>query len=361
MNGAIVDTGLLAHGGPDDGPPISADFSTNAHPCGPNPFVLAAVRAARIETYPDPAYRGLREALAQFHGVASQRIVVGASASELVWRITRLFATVASRAAARVAIDPPTYGEYARAAHASGLATVPSAGVASDTTILQWICSPNNPSGELREAAIERALADRRGTQWPPVIDLAYHPFQSLLRNDAARHPGVLHTAWADRVVQLWSPNKLHGLTGVRGAYLVLPAREDAALTAHALTVLAPSWVLGADGVAMLHAHVLPQALGHVSWAQPELQCWKAAQDGALHRAGWTVRESPLHFGLARPPWPDSRAFDPMAWHAHLRRHGVKLRDAASFGLPGWVRLSVRPPQDVARLIALTQAFLERA
>jgi hypothetical protein len=29
--------------------------------------------------------------------------------------------------------------------------------------------------------------------------------------------------------------------------------------------------------------------------------------------------------------------------------------------LPGWVRLSVRPPQDVARLIALTQAFLERA
>src|SRR5258706_3577874 len=111
MDGVIVDMGPLAHGGPDDGPPISADFSTNAHPCGPNPFVLAAVRAARIETYPDPAYRRLRETLALFHGVAPERVVVGASASELVWRITRLFAHAAShtpRPPAHVAIYEPT-------------------------------------------------------------------------------------------------------------------------------------------------------------------------------------------------------------------------------------------------------------
>jgi len=358
---AGADLDLPAHGGPDDGPLVTADFSTNAHPCGPNPFVLAAVRKARVDAYPDPAYRRLREALANLHGVALERIVVGASASELIWRVTRLFAHTAPQGAARVVIDAPTYGEYRRAALASGLTILSSACALSDPTVsvLQWTCSPNNPSGELLDAQIERALENQPGTGWPLVVDLAYRPFHSLLTQGAAPHSGVLQTAWADHVVQLWSPNKLHGLTGVRGAYLVLPARKHGALHERALAALAPSWVLGADGVAMLHAHVLPQALAHVLSAQSELHCWKASQDDALRRAGWTLRGSPLHFGLARPPWPRPHASQARPWHEHLRRHGIKLRDAASFGLPDAVRLSVRPAKDVLRLIALTRDFME--
>lgn len=30
---------------------------------------------------------------------------------------------------------------------------------------------------------------------------------------------------------------------------------------------------------------------------------------------------------------------------AMLRQQGIKLRDATSFGLPGWFRLGVRPPE----------------
>ena len=355
---ASVDMDVLAHGGPDDGPLITADFSTNAHPCGPNPFVLAAVREAHVEAYPDPSYRRLREALADLHGVARERVVVGSSAGELIWRVTRLFANMASQRSGCVVVDAPTYGEYGRASRASGLVIVPSAFVGSGATTLQWVCSPNNPTGELLDAQIVRTLEDRADANWPPVVDLAYRPFQSLLEHGAVPHPGVLHAAWADRVVQLWSPNKLHGLTGVRGAYLVLPAQRNAMLNEHAFAAVAPSWVLGAYGVAMLHAHVLPQAVTHLMSAQSALQSWKASQDDALRRGGWTLRESALHFGLARPPWP-GEASQPRPWHEHLRRHGIKLRDAASFGLPEWVRLSVRPPKDVSRLIALTQDSME--
>lgn len=348
----------LAHGGPDDGPLIAADFSTNAHPCGPNPFVGLAVREARIEAYPDPAYRRLREALAHFHDVALERIVIGASASELIWRVTQRFANSAARSAARVVIDLPTFGEYRRAASASGLAIQPSAQGGPNTKTLRWICSPNNPTGELLDAQIEHSVG---GGDGPVVVDLAYRPFHSLLEPGASRHPGVLRAAWGDSVVQLWSPNKLHGLTGVRGAYLVLPHREHAALNERTLAALAPSWVLGADGVAMLNAHVSPQALGHLLSVQPGLQSWTAAQNDALRRAGWQLRASRLHFGIARPPWPAGDALPARHWHEHLRRHGIKLRDAASFGLPEWVRLSVRPPKDVARLIALTRDFMETA
>lgn len=359
MNGAIdITVEALTHGGPDEGPEISVDFSTNAHPCGPNPFVALAVREARIEAYPDPAYRRLRETLTNFHNVALERIVVGASASELIWRVTQLFAKSVVRSAARVVIGAPTYGEYRRAASASGLPIQSPAPGGPGTQTLRWICSPNNPTGELLDAQIEHSAG---GADGPVVVDLAYRPFNSLLEPGTTQHPGVLRAAWADSVVQLWSPNKLHGLAGVRGAYLVLPEREHRALNQRTLAALAPSWVLGAYGVAMLHAHVLPQALTHLLATQSELRSWKVSQDNALRRAGWQLRASRLHFGLARPPWPVRDALPLRHWHEHLRRHGIKLRDAASFGLPDWVRLSARPPKDVARLIALTRDFMETA
>lgn len=360
MNCAI-DMGreALTHGGPDDGLAIAADFSTNAHPCGPNPFVLRAVREAWVDAYPDPAYRRLREALAGFYDVALERIVMGASASELIWRVTQLFANSAPRSAARVVIDALTYGEYRRAAVALGLAIRSSAPGGTDTAALRWICSPNNPTGELLDEQIEREVGIRAGADWPVIVDLAYHPFHALLEPGFTRHPGVLRTAWADRVVQLWSPNKLHGVTGVWGAYLVLAEREHEALDERSLAALAPSWVLGADGVAMLQAHVLPQALTHLLEVQPELQSWKVSQEDALREAGWQLRASRQHFGLARPPWPAREALPLRRWHEHLRGHGIKLRDSASFGSPDWVRLSTRPPKDVLRLIALTRDFME--
>lgn len=351
----------LAHGGPDGGLAITADFSTNAHPCGPNPFVLRAVRDARVDAYPDPAYRRLREALAVFHDVALERIVMGASASELIWRVTQLFANVTPRSSAHVVIAAPTFGEYRRAAAGSRLAIVAPSRVKADMATLRWTCSPNNPTGELLDAQIERQVAVHTDDDWPVIVDLAYRPFHSLLEPGAGMHPGWLRANWADRVVQLWSPNKLHGLTGVRGAYLVLPGREHETLSERSLAALAPSWVLGADGVAMLQAHVAPQALTHALAAQPELQSWKASQDDALREAGWQLRASRLHFGLARPAWPAREALPLRCWHEHLRLHGIKLRDATSFGLPEWVRLSVRPPKDVLRLIALTRHFMESA
>ena len=62
------------------------------------------------------------------------------------------------------------------------------------------------------------------------------------------------------------------------------------------------------------------------------------------------VRPSEANYFCARAPRPLQLT--------RLRQaHGVKLRDATSFGLPGWVRLGVRPPpsQDaLARAVTAT-------
>ncbi|MBQ1766317.1 MAG: aminotransferase, partial [Aquincola sp.] len=76
------------HGGPDARGPARFDFSTNANAAGPCPMALAAAQAADASRYPDPSYTALRARLAALHGVAPQRILLAASASEFIQRIT---------------------------------------------------------------------------------------------------------------------------------------------------------------------------------------------------------------------------------------------------------------------------------
>jgi len=178
------------------------------------------------------------------------------------------------------------------------------------------------------------------------VVDRAYAP----LRLDA--HWSPLGTSPVDDAVwQLYSPNKALGLTGVRGAYLIAPRNAEAAV--QELDALAPSWVLGAHGVALLHSWT--QA-GTQHWLRASLDVlrhWARRQSEVLQAMGWQVQPSVTPYGCARPLQDQ----EPAALGAYLRRQGIKLRDAASFGLPGWWRLRTLSPdgQD-----ALAQAWRER-
>lgn len=344
MSGAVP-----VHGGPDAGPPITMDFSTNAHPMGPNPWLDEYVRRAGRSRYPDPGYCALRGTLGQLHGVEPRRVVIGASASELIWRLTRAWS---ARRRAAVVTSGRTFGEYLRAARAVGL-PVRSAVRASAEARLVWCCNPDNPSGRRVDDEIAAALRRTTGSagrRAVVVADLAYWPFQPLLGLQATRQ---LNAPWRDEVVQLWSPNKLHGLTGVRAAYLILPA-EAISLRREDLERLAPSWPLGTDGVALLTGHTRREAARFLDDTAPTLRKWKARQDRSLQDAGWTPEPSDMHFGLWRPPVPRTVQ---SAWHAQLRRAGIKLRDARSFGRPGWVRLVTRAPREVKILIAVTERF----
>ena len=129
------------HGGPDaHGVPLH-DFSTNSNACGPCPSALLAIHAADPSTYPDASYTALREQLAGFHQVAVGRIVLAASASEFIFRITAMVARRGGRAAA---LPKYSYGDYAHAAAAHGL----TVNVAPTDADLCWACEPSSPLGQ---------------------------------------------------------------------------------------------------------------------------------------------------------------------------------------------------------------------
>lgn len=328
---------LRIHGGTDALGVPRFDFSTNSNACGPCPIVLAAVKQADASHYPDPGYAALRAQLAAFHGVEMQRVLLAGSASEFIFRIT---ACVAQHGGRLVHLPPHSYGDYAQAAQAWSLAHTPEINCAQ----LAWACEPSSPMG-------------RAHSRWPVngkvpvVLDRAYEP----LRLSGAPS---LSGAQLAQVWQLWTPNKALGLTGVRGAYVIAPV--GAQDTVEALDRLCASWPVGAHGLAMLQAWVQADVQAWLAVSLESLRAWKARQIEMLEAIGWTCLASDTSYFCTLPPDTHGssarnkpqRDFareldDPTGLSSalrHLRAQGIKLRDAASFGLPGHVRVSVQAP-----------------
>ncbi|MDC8785791.1 aminotransferase class I/II-fold pyridoxal phosphate-dependent enzyme [Roseateles koreensis] len=321
----------IQHGGTDAGPVPAHDFSSNANPLGPPPLLLAAVMAADRERYPDPHYTALRERLGLAWGVSADRVLPCAGGAEAIRRLSLATLLAGGRA---VWVPQPGFGDYAAAAQALGLEVLRYQSVAElcrglrrDT--LAWVCDPCNPTGTAFSPQdwldLTLALQSSGATL---AIDQAYEPLR--LNGQGALPPVLAERAW-----RLQCPNKALGLTGVRAAALLAPAGEDS-LREHAEAV-APSWVLAAEACALLQHWVSSETQTHLRRNKLTLQQWQLTQHAGLQDLGWQQGASCCNFWLARPP----QALDLPA----LRALGIRVRDAGSFGLPGWIRLSIQPPQ----------------
>ena len=193
------------------------------------------------------------------------------------------------------------------------------------------------PRGRSGDAELV-ATAARRG---PLVVDLAYASLCGSAR--AAEIEAAAAGAW-----RLYSPNKAFGLTGVRGAYLIAPR------TVRRLGDEAPSWVIGRDAVAMLET--APRAVGACVAGEsiPRLWRWRAQLAEGLRRLRRTVRESPATFLLVD-------VGDGTRIARQLRAAGIRVRDARSFGLGRWIRLSAQPAPARKALLARSRNVCERS
>ena len=323
------------------------DFSTNSNVCGPCPVALAAVQQADPSAYPDPSYTLLRTQLGAHHGVDPGRVVVAGSASEFIFRITGWVAQQywlddERQGQGLVSVPRNAYGDYAAAARAWGLQPV----APQIDARLVWCCEPSSPLGgaqhEWPSWIIEPPHFVEPPDSMEPVEVTIIKSIPVVL--DCAYAPLRLHGAPAldaqqrARVWQLWSPNKALGLTGVRAAYAIAPMGMQGAVAE--LERMAPSWPVGAHGVAMLLAWVRADVQAWLLEAIPTLRVWKARQIDLLQALGWTCLPSEANFFCASPP----EQLDLAALLKNLRTQGIKLRDATSFGLPGYVRLGVLDP-----------------
>jgi histidinol-phosphate aminotransferase len=318
------------HGGPDALGVPRHDFSTNSNACGPYPAASQAVQQADASHYPDPSYHLLRQQLADFHGVASDRILLAGSASEFIFRITASVA-LRTQGQALVYVAERAYGDYALAAQAWGLSLTQD----HDQANLVWTCEPSSPLGTAH-GAWPACLDDAEPSAKTPtplvLLDRAYEPLR--LQGECSLNQHSLAKVW-----QLWTPNKALGMTGVRAAYAIAPTGPVREVQSQIQTLesLNPSWPIGAHGLALLQCWVQDPTQAWLVQSRQTLQVWKDRLTAILSALDWTVLPSQSNFLCARPQQP----IDPL----RLRQAGIKLRDASSLGLPGFFRLGVLPPE----------------
>lgn len=342
------------HGGTDDGLPIRFDFSTNSNPL-PSPLtVMAALSQADRHHYPEPHYRALAEVLGPFHQVAPERVLPGAGSSEAIRRLNLAGLLVGMHS---VWVPQPGYADYAVSAHVLGVPVrhwnepdelIDGLNREAKPAVV-WLNEPRNPTGaslpemfwwRLLEAAVHHGC-------WL-VLDRAYEP----LRLDG-EDPIPLDVA--DHCWQLWSPNKSLGLTGVRAGYLIAPDAPRDPSMAQRLRQLAPSWVLSSEGQALLSAWAQPNTQVWLARARQALRDWRREQREALEELRWIQRDTVTNFWLCRPPLSEPALETALA---SLRARGIKLRNAHSLGLPGWVRVSTQPEDARKALVSAWQGLI---
>jgi histidinol-phosphate aminotransferase len=176
--------------------------------------------------YPDPAQRELKEILADIKGVAAERIFIGNGSDEAIDLALRIFCEPRLDNAVAIA---PSYGMYGVAAAINdvemrevqlredfSLDVDAVLAAADDRSKLLFLCSPNNPSGNLLpRCEIEELLTRFRGMV---VLDEAYIDFA-----DDAGFLAELDR-WPNLIV-LQTLSKAWGMAGLRLG-LAFGARE---------------------------------------------------------------------------------------------------------------------------------------
>ncbi|NJB86724.1 histidinol-phosphate aminotransferase [Lewinella marina] len=138
-----------------------------------------------VNRYPEPLSTDVREALAKIRNVHPDRIFLGNGSDEIVDQVTRVFCIPGKDS---VVALPPTFGMYKVAAGINDVGfravtlqsdfTIPVEELKAswdDTTKVLWLCSPNNPSGNLMDAAVVEDLI--RSFPGIVVLDEAYIDF----------------------------------------------------------------------------------------------------------------------------------------------------------------------------------------
>jgi histidinol-phosphate aminotransferase len=293
-----------------------------------------------LNEYPDTSYGTLTEAIAQYADVPIDRITVGAGADEVLDMIAKSYID-GSRA---VLLSRPTYPMFRILSEMAGgvLDEVPATDLLLDRqTFLEhapraavtWLCNPNNPTGELLPLSFVEKLAGVAGGVL--AVDEAY-----------VEMSGVSALPLIDRmpnVIVIRTLSKAFGLAGVRVGYALAGPGISAVLRR----------VRPPGSISVVSAALGAQALNDISGMRQRVARTieeRTRLQRELTALGLEVRDSAANFLLVQT----GRQVAP-----RLLAEGLVVRTfPPSSPLAEYIRITVRRPEENARLVAALKAVL---
>ncbi|MGI4743890.1 MAG: histidinol-phosphate transaminase [Janthinobacterium lividum] len=310
---------------------------------------LGSAGPAQFNRYPDPQQRAVKAELAKLKGVGPAQIFLGNGSDEAIDLLVRLTCTPGGQDS--ILLLPPTYGMYEVAANLNDvrlerrpltadfqLSPELVAQVLASPAKLVFLCSPNNPTGNLLSAAaIEEIL---RGFPGLVVVDEAYADF-------AAAPSWTTRLAEFPNLVVLQTFSKAWGLAGLRlGMAFAAPAIIDY------LNKIKPPYNISA--ATQQHALAALAAAPHFEQLRQQLltgRAWLAERLPALPIVA-EVFPSAANFLLVRFH-PDATAV-----YDYLLGRGIVVRNRTTQpGCAGTLRLTVGSSAENDQLLAALGEF----
>lgn len=347
------------HGGNIYGNEIEYDFSVNLNPFGPPDAVREALAEAlnHVEEYPDPEYRELRRALANYRQLAEDQLVLGNGASELIPGIIRALTPKTCM------VTAPCYSGYETALNAAA----PSCRIhriflreEDDFTLPENICqeiarvkpnlliltNPNNPNGKRISANRLRTIAGACRTAG--TVLLMDECFLALSGGDV---DSLIHRIGEEGLpptVVLRAFTKTFAIPGVRLGYAVcsgsLAARIQRELPEWNLSVFAQYAGLAALEAAAPET-VTPGTSGYMAASVEMIAQEREYLTAELKKLGLRVFPSDANYILFQ-----SRDRE---LHRKLLDKGILIRDCRDYhGLTaGFYRAAVRTRRENTALL----------
>lgn len=331
-------------------------LASNENPLGPAPRAMAAYRKAEksCALYPEGASPELRGALARFHKLETESVIVGNGSDEIIRLLCEAFLDPedevvvsqhafirfkqqASMMAARVIEVPMTDWCHDLALMAQA---------ASPRTKLIFVANPNNPTGTYNTRdEIETLLSSVPKTSLV-VLDEAYFQYAQGIDGYPQSLPELVREH--ENLVVLRTFSKAYGLAGLRVGYGV----GDSELIGWLDRIRMPFNVSLPAQLACAEA-LKDGAFVKRTVALNETQ--RAAVARALGDMGFGVGDSATNFVFARAPIPGRELFKA------LLRQGVIIRPLDEYGLTQHVRVSVGSPAQNKILVKALGKVLGRA
>jgi histidinol-phosphate aminotransferase len=268
-------------------------------------------------------------------------VLAGNGSTELIYALANAYL----RPGDRVLIVEPTFGEYAAAAALAGAQVVAYRASAEQQFRLDidellalarrieprliFLCNPNNPTG----AFLDRAQVARLLDGCPGALLILDESFINFVA-DAWPARDLLE---AGNLVVLRSLTKDYSLTGLRVGYALAGPDVIAALLK-----VQPPWSVNALAQAAALAALQDQA--HLRDSLAALARAKDQLVQQLARRDLAPLPSHVHFFLLPV---DSAA----ECARRLLDHRILVRDCSSFGLPTFVRIAARRPEENEQLV----------
>jgi histidinol-phosphate/aromatic aminotransferase/cobyric acid decarboxylase-like protein len=305
------------------------------HPEAVNAATFALRR--RMNAYPDPAARELRELAAQRHGVSPAQVAVGHGAAELLQEACAALLG----ASGELLVAWPGWRPLPELARRVGGRPVPVAGdggigpladrVGPETRAVA-LASPNDPTGAPVGRDDVRALCERVGERVWVLLDEALADFLEPGEDAAAL------VAEMPNLLVFRTFSKAHAMAGFRIGYVLAPEALAERLT--------PSFSVNAPAQAA--------AAWALELGDPVLTRRRAAAARERDRLAAALRGTPLSFPPTSAPfvWLSSDAHPGAELVEHLGVRRIRVAPGEQWGDERHVRVTLRDPAATDRLAA---------